>query len=103
MDFDSISRKITDLRDNDYVFAVLALLMVSYGSMARVKLPASVRSLFKNPIFRTVFLSLLMVYSFENKPHVAVLIAVIFVTSMQYVAVEENKEIVEDFNSIRNS
>jgi hypothetical protein len=100
MDLNTVSLDITDVANNDYVFAIMSILMVSYGSMSKVKLPAPIKALFKNPIFRTVFLSLLMVYSFENKPHVAVLIAVIFVTSMQYINAEDNKAIKEGFNML---
>ena len=65
--------------NNDIVLVITALLSGLYISKIRVELPAPIVELFKNNIFRIVFLSLLLIFTFEKTPHVAVTVSFIFV------------------------
>jgi len=86
--------------DNDYVATFLALFVALYGiALSRVKLPDFIRNLFNNNIFRVLFLSLLMIHNFDRSPHVAVIVALLFVLTMQYI---DDKETEETFAYVGN-
>lgn len=88
--------------NNEYVFVILASLVALYGANARVKLPEFIRNLFENAIFRVVFLSLLLVYNFNKKPQIAVIVSLVFLLTMQYLSqmeIQENFELVEAFQA----
>lgn len=85
--------------NNDYVLASLAIFASVYGTMARVKLPDFVVALFKNDVFRVVFLSLLLMYRLEKAPHVAIIVALVFVFTLDYISRMEAKE---HFGVVRN-
>ena len=78
--------------NNEAVVVGIALLIGLYASMVRVKLPAPIVELFKNNIFRVVFLSLLLIYRFEKAPHVAVIVALVFVLTMYFINQQERRE-----------
>lgn len=89
MDFtnikETLDRQINQLTTNDYVFAILSILMVSYGSLARVEMPKSVKDIFNNPIFNMVFMFSLMVFSLEHDPSTALIVAVIFISTLHFI------------------
>lgn len=82
----------TNILDNAYIDAVLVILTTIYLSTGMIKLPTTIRNLFKNNIFRLVFLSLLLVYRFDNAPHIAFMVALIFVATMYYIGQVEMLE-----------
>ena len=92
-----------ELLDNDWVGAALALFIVLYAlNLGRMNLPCYIKNLFKNTFFRILFLSLLLIYRFEKAPHVALVVALVFVLTLDYISVEETKEnfaYLEAFNS----
>lgn len=77
---------------NNYFHAILAIITIVYVSAGHIKLPPFVVKLFKNNIFRLVFLSLLLVYRFDNAPHVAFLVSLIFLMTMHYIGQTEMME-----------
>lgn len=81
-----------NILNNNYVHAVLAILTTIYLSAGRVSIPAFIKNLFKNNIFRLVFLSLLLVYRFDKSPHIAFMIALIFVATMSHIGEQEMME-----------
>lgn len=89
--------------DNDGVAAVIAIFIGLYGlEMGRIKLPDYIQNLFNNPIFRVVFLSLLLIYNFDKAPHVAFAIALVFVLTMyqlNHQKAQENFAYLESFRS----
>ena len=99
--------KIERVLNNDYVFVALSTFAALYCSQSRVELPGFVRNLFENSIFRVVFLSLLLIYRFEKTPYVAIIVALVFVVTMQHLnnlEIKENFAYVEQFNaSIKNT
>src|ERR1700744_2976966 len=87
----------TDFVNDKYVIAMLAIFVSIYSSMGEVKLPPFINDLFKNDIFRVVFLSLLLIYGakYDNTsftPHVSLIIALIFVITMYYINQQEKYE-----------
>jgi hypothetical protein len=87
------SFEFNKLVNNNYVVAILAILVVSYGfTLSRIPLPGYLRNLFSNNIFRVLFLSLLLIHDFDKAPHVAIAIALIFVITLHYINKQEMKE-----------
>lgn len=86
--------------DNEYVVTALYLVAVLYATMAQVELPSFVRELFKNDIFRVMFLSLLLIVRFEQRPSVAVLIVMIYMYTMYLLNRDEVNENVEHFQQL---
>lgn len=80
------------LVDNDVVVIILAIVVAMYASMVRVELPEYIKTLFRNNIFRIVFLSLLLIYSFRAAPHAALAISLVFVLTLYFLNIEETKE-----------
>lgn len=86
--------------NNQYVSIILVMLVTLYGAKSNVKLPQFIRDLFKNNIFRVVFLSLLLVFKVNSSPTVAFTVALVFVLTMHYInqqEIKENFEYVEAF------
>jgi hypothetical protein len=86
--------------NNNYVTAIIAIVIAVYASMIRVQVPPYIAKLFKSNIFRVVFLSLLLICKFNNSPHVAIAVAVTFVMTMHYLT---NQEIRDKFKNISQS
>lgn len=83
---------LVETLNNEYVIIGMTLFVVLYASMSQMELPNWLLALFKNDVFRVVFLSLLLMYRFEKAPHVAVIVSLVFVISMQYVMTQEANE-----------
>jgi len=88
--------------NNDYVLAAVMIFVIAYASRAKIDLPDYLRNLFKNNIFRVVFLSLLLIYNFEKSPRVAITVAVIFVLVMHLINEQEVRENFEYIEAIKN-
>lgn len=82
----------TQIFNNEYIFAIIAILAFAYGQRAAPKLPKWLLNLFSKDIVRVLFLSLLLVLRFESRPTIAVIIALTFVFILQYIYVEEAKD-----------
>ena len=79
--------------DNEYIAVLIVLFLYIYGVvLSRVGLPDYIRNLFNNNIFRVVFLSLLLLHDFNKSPHVALIIALAFIITMNYLNQLEIKE-----------
>ncbi len=78
--------------NNEYVTAALTMFVVVYASQSRVELPKWLVSLFKNDIFRVAYLSLLLMIPFEKAPHVAILVALVFIITLKYIGQQETQE-----------
>ena len=91
--------------DNDYVVAVLTIVLIAYMSHVRVELPDAFSSLFKNDIFRVVFLSLLLMTYMKKSPTVSIIIALFFVIVLGRIMADEAKEnfqMVKKIKQIKN-
>lgn len=88
---------------NNYVIAFGALFIVLYVlTLSQVGLPLYIETLFKNTIFRVLFLSLLLIFNFNKTPHVAVIVAMIFVLTIQYLSTKEMNETFEYVKAYQN-
>lgn len=83
--------------DNQYVAAIIGCLVVVYASQGQINLPKPVRNIFKNDIFRIIFLSLLVLIGTKSPPHVALAIAIIFVLTLHFI---NRQETFENFKNI---
>jgi hypothetical protein len=86
---------IEELINNQYVIATLTLFLALYGSMSALSLPKWFTNLFKNDIFRVLFLSLLLIVPFESSPRIAIIIALIFVITMNSIDMEERQNMIK--------
>lgn len=80
--------------DNDYVVAILALVVGMYAATVGLKtqLPGYIRNLFNNPIFRVVFITLLLVHNYKKAPHAALAVSLILVITLQTLSQQETYE-----------
>ena len=69
---------LTEFLNNEYVLIAMTLFVVLYASMGQMDVPTWLKALFKNDVFRVVFLSLLLIYRFDKTPHVALIVALVF-------------------------
>lgn len=80
----------TSLVNNDYAAVLLAFFIVIYAfTLSRMTLPDYVKNLFDNTIFKILFLSLLLIYGFKKSPHVAIIVALVFVITMEKLDSQE--------------
>ncbi len=68
---------VLSVLNNEHVAALLAILLTLYGALAQIQLPDFVVTLFKNDVFRVVFLSLLLIFRLDKAPHVALIVALV--------------------------
>lgn len=88
--------------DNEFIAVIVALFIGLYAlNLGKMKLPDYIKNLFNNTLFRIVFLSLMLVYRFDNSPHVALTVALVFVLTFDYLNTEQIKENFEYFESFK--
>lgn len=87
--------------DNQYLITGLYIATILYASTSRVKLPTLVRDLFKNDLFRVLFLSLLLIIRFDQRPSVALLVVLMFMHLSYQVNQEEVNENIEAFSQFK--
>nr|QBK89009.1 MAG: uncharacterized protein LCMiAC02_01020 [Mimivirus LCMiAC02] len=82
-----------EILNNEYFVLVLTIFLYLYGfALSRIEMPRYIKKLFKNNIFRVVFLSLLLVYNFNKSPRVAIVVATVFVLTMYYIGESDKRE-----------
>jgi len=96
MDYaDSISESFDNilepLHTNKTLYTFITLFLILYGSLAKPKLPNTIRQLFDNAIFRTMILSLILIRK-GNDLHLSIMIAVAYIFTMQINNLEKTKE-----------
>jgi hypothetical protein len=100
-----MSNEITTSSDsvlnNDYVFAIMAILAFAYGQRAGPNLPKWLVDLFSTNTARVAFLSLLLFVRFDSRPTVAIIIALTFVYILQYIYITETKQQYENIMTER--
>jgi hypothetical protein len=93
---------ISKVLNNEYVVGVLMIFTGIYVAQYRPTLPTWVAKLFKNDIFRVVYLSLLLMIPLEKAPHVSIMVALVFVLTLNYLnkqEMQENFQLLEAFQS----
>jgi hypothetical protein len=89
--------------ENQWVYGVLVLIVILYGSLAGPNLPPFIRNLFQNPIFQILLFSLI-VYKANMNPQFALIIAVVFLIVMTLIdrqIIRDEFGKIETFNRIR--
>ena len=77
-----------DILDNSYVKAILVSLIILYSASIRPELPFYIKNLFNNPIFRIVFLFLIMMKA-NKDPAFSLVLAISFVLISGYLAKQQ--------------
>lgn len=77
---------------NDIVKAMIMIFGFSYVAVVREDPPKYIHDLFKNDLFRVLFLSLLLAHGFHKSPSISILISVVFVYTMHLINEAEIKE-----------
>ena len=96
---------LKELVENEYFLGMLALVAMLYSGLSKPVLPKWISQLFKNDIFRVVFIALIAMIPAKQSPHVAIIIAIIFIMTLNFVFQEETREkitMAENFMSISN-
>lgn len=86
---------ISSYLNNDVVIIVLAFIVALYASSLRVEMPEYIQKLFKNDIFRVVFLTLLLIFAFKQSLQVAFIMALLFVLVIYFLNCFEQQEAFE--------
>jgi hypothetical protein len=89
------------LIDSDYVAVMLAFFVILYAfTLSRITvLPDYIKNIFNNNIFKILFLSLALIYGFEKTPTVAIVVAMIFVITVDKLGTQEMYENVAYFEA----
>lgn len=82
--------------DNEYVSTAITVALGLYAALLGPELPDFVKNLFRNTIFRIVVLFLVVVRG-NKDPKMAIMIAIAFVLTLDFIYVKTAKE---TFNSI---
>ena len=77
--------------DNKYVNGILTLFIVLYASMIGPELPNVVKNLFSNTIFK-MFILFLVIIMGSTEPKLAIIIAIAFVLTMDFLYIHDTKE-----------
>jgi hypothetical protein len=77
---------------NDLVKAVIMIFGFSYVAVIREDPPKYIHDLFKNDIFRVLFLFLLLAHGFRKSPSISILVSLVFVYTMHLINEAEIKE-----------
>jgi hypothetical protein len=97
MNSDTISKNMNNVMDNikkiefnDVVKSLLYLFLILYASFVRPELPRFLETLFKNNLFR-LFVFFLIAYLAEKEKNytLALLVALVFFVSMNYLTERE--------------
>lgn len=90
------------LVDNPYALGIMTILVFAYASYARTsRTPDILTNLFRNDIFRVVFLSLILMLKFNKSPTMSILVAVFFVVVIGKIMAEESWEYFSMVNAAR--
>lgn len=75
------------------IIIIIILFVIIYAlNIAKIELPYYIKNLFKNTLFKILFLSLLLVYTFEKSPYIAIVISLVFIVILDSLVIEESKE-----------
>jgi hypothetical protein len=101
---ESINKFLNTYTDNTYITSFLILFFVSYGSFlgSGGKPPAVLITLFKNPIFRILMLTLLA-YLANKNIQVSLAVALVFYLTQQYIFKQETFDQIKNLEKFQNS
>jgi len=91
-----LDRSLNKLYDHPVVIAFLGIVFIAYGALAAPELPPFVASLFDSPVFKFLFMILILVLR-NYSPVLALLASVAFIVSLQTFRRYESYAMVDDW------
>ena len=92
---------ISEVFDNKYVTTSITVILGLYAALLGPNLPPFVQNLFNNTIFRILVLFLVVV-SGNKDPKLAIMIAIAFVLTLDYIYAQQAKEAFRNVEKMRN-
>lgn len=92
---------ISEILDNKYVSTGVTVGLALYAALLGPNLPPFIQQLFSNTVFRIIVLFLVVVSGNKN-PKIAIMVAVGFVLTLDYIYAKESKEAFENIKNIQN-
>lgn len=74
--------KLQEYINNPYIISVISVLLITYSSFLAPNLPAPIASLFGNPLFKIIYL-LLVLMVHKIKPIYSIILFIAFIISLQ--------------------
>ena len=93
---------ITEFFDNKYVTTSITIILGLYAALLGPNLPPFVQKLFTNTIFRIIVLFLVVV-SGNKDPKLAIMIAIAFVLTLDYIYAQHAKEAFRNIEKMQNT
>ena len=75
--------------DDEYIVICIVLIVILYASIEKSSMPPFMINIFKNDIFRIIFLFSLLMINFDKSPYLAIIIAILFITIMDSIDTED--------------
>ena len=75
--------------DDEYVVICMVLIGILYISIEKSSMPPFMINIFKNDIFRVVFLFGLLMINFEKSPYLAIIISIVFITIIDLIDTDD--------------
>lgn len=95
---------MVNILNNNVLITLLILFIILYGlNLGKNKLPDNIKNLFNNTIFKIIFLSLLLIYTSKNSTQIALIIAILFVLTLEYINNQDMKETLAYLESFMNN
>lgn len=92
---------ISEVFDNKYVSTGITIMLGLYAALLGPNLPPFVQKLFTNTIFRICVLFLVVV-SGNKDPKLAIMIAIAFVLTLDFIYAQQAKEAFGNIKKIQN-
>ena len=92
----------SEIFSNKYVSTSITIILALYAALLGPNLPVFVQQLFTNTIFRIIVL-FLVVYNGNKNPKIAILIAMGFVLTLDYIYAQQAKEAFDNIEQLQNT
>ena len=92
---------LQEVFDNKYVSTAITVALGLYAALLGPNLPPFVKDLFKNTLFRILVLFLVVIRG-NKDPKMAIMIAVAFVLTLDYIYVKDANEAFEVIENMNN-
>lgn len=90
---------LQEVFDNEYVSTAITVALALYASLLGPNLPPMIKNLFNNTLFRILVLFLVVVRG-NKDPKMAIMIAVAFVLTLDYIYARSAKETFMAVNTV---
>ena len=93
-----VKLNLDNVMSNEYASTMIGMFLALYGGLAAPNLPKPILAIFKQDIFRVIFLSLIA-YTSTKDTRTAIMMSVVFIISLNTLNKRESEE---GFKSLRN-